>query len=198
MAIVWHTHMTAREYAAAGDDLQVPRPCCGDCAEAMIFWGSYVRPVRVADAEFRLRIRRALCKKCRSSHALIPDLLAPGRLDIIEVIGHSIGQMADGATAAASARSTGLPYTTVRDWRRRFVSRAQLLAAGFFAATVALGDLVPRMPADTVSAAVCAIGAAARAFRRRFGVAGGDWRLANLIVGGHLISANSEPPWIAA
>jgi len=70
------------------------------------------------------------------------------------------------------------------------------LAAGFLAATVALGDLVPRLPAGVVEIALCAIEAVGRASRRRFGAGGDNWRIANRIVGGHLLSTNTDPPWI--
>jgi len=149
MTIVWHTSMTAHEYAAASDDLEVPRPDCPGCVEAMVFWGSYFRPVRIGQIELRLRVRRAICKSCRSSHALLPDLVAVGRLDAVEVIGKATEEMAEGTTAGEIARRTSLAYTTIRDWRRRFAARAKLLSAGLLAATVTLGDLVPRLPADT-------------------------------------------------
>jgi hypothetical protein len=71
------------------------------------------------------------------------------------------------------------------------------LATGFLAATVALGDPVPRLPVGLVEIALCAIEAVADAARRRLGAAGDDWRIANLIVGGHLLSTNSDPPWIS-
>jgi hypothetical protein len=198
MAIVWHTSMTAREYAAADDDLAVPRPDCPECVEAMVFWGSYFRPVRIGSIELRLRVQRAICKRCRSSQALLPDFLVLRRLDAVEVIGQATEQMASGATAGETARRTSLPYTTIRDWRRRLASRARLVTARLLAATVALGDLVPRIPEDGLDAVVCAVGAVAAAFRRRFGIAGGDWCLANLVVGGHLLSTNTNPPWTVA
>jgi hypothetical protein len=44
--------------------------------------------------------------------------------------------MAGNATTVATAERAGVPYTTARSWRRRFTSRAELLAAGFLAATV--------------------------------------------------------------
>jgi hypothetical protein len=198
MAIVWHTNMTAREYAAAWKDLEVPRPNCPQCVEAMVFWGSYFRPVRIGSVELRLRVQRAICKSCRSSHALLPDLVAVARLDAVEVIGQATEQMADGTTAGEIARSTSLPYTTIRDWRRRFAARAKLLSAGLLAATVALGDLVPRLPTGEVKAAICALQAAVQAVRRRFGITGSDWAIANLVAGGHLFAANTDPPWLAA
>jgi hypothetical protein len=164
----------------------------------MTFWGSYVRPVRIGSGEVRLRVRRAMCKLCRSSHALVPDLLAIGRLDPVEVIGAAVAEMAAGSTAGGLARAGGLPYTTIRDWRRRFVARAKLLAAGLLAATVALGDLAPRLPVSAVEAALGAVSASAAAAKRRFRITGSDWAVANLVAGGHLLSTNTDPPWLAA
>ena len=198
MTIVWHTKLTAREYAAAGDDLEVPRPNCPACVVAMVFWGWYLRPLRVGSSEVRLRIRRAMCKLCCSSHALLPDLVAVGRLDSVEVIGEAVADMATGSTAGRISRAKGLPYTTVRDWRRRFASRAALLSAGLLAASVALGDLVPRLSIGELETALGAVPTAATAAKGRFRIAGSDWVVANLVAGGHLFSTNTDPPWLAA
>jgi Domain of unknown function (DUF6431) len=194
MAIVWHCAMSLREYASAGSDLAVPRPDCPGCQTAMIFFGRYERAVRLGGQVTRLAIRRARCRSCRVTHALLPDFVALFRLDGIEDIGDAIEQMATCQSVKAAAGT--LPYTTVRDWRRRFASRAELLAKRLLAATVALGDLVGHPPGEAMGAAVFAIGAAGRAARRRFGPCGGDWRVANRVVGGHLLSTNTDPPWI--
>jgi len=195
MAIVLPCSMTPREFAAAGREVEMPRPHCPNCSARMSFWGFYSRPLRIGD-EIRLLVHRARCSSCRRTHALIPDFVVPGRLDGIEVIGPGIEQMANEATTLAVAQRAGVPYTTARGWRRRFVSRAELLASGFLAATVALGDLVPRLPAGVVEIALCAIKAVGSASRRRLGAVGDNWRIANLVVGGHLLSTNTNPPWI--
>ena len=195
MAIVLPCSMTPSEFAAAGREVEMPRPDCPNCSAQMSFWGFYSRPLRIGD-EIRLLVHRARCGPCRTTHALIPDFVVPGRLDGIEVIGPGIEQMAGDATTAAAAARAGVPYTTARGWRRRFVSRAELLASGFLAATVALGDLVPRLPAGVVEIALCAIAAVGRASQRRLGAGGDNWRIANRVVGGHLLSTNTNPPWI--
>ena len=46
------------------------------------------------------------------------------------------------------AQRAGLPYTTVRDWRRRFISRAEVLSTGARRAVVALGGVVPQAGRD--------------------------------------------------
>jgi RNase P subunit RPR2 len=198
MAIVCHSNLSPREFAQTGGRGEVRRPLCPKCSAVMIFWGSYERVVRLATSDVRVRIRRAMCKSCRSSHGLVPGFVALGRLDDVEAIGEAVTEMAGGKTAAAIAARAGLPYTTVRDWRRRFTRRAGLLATGLLQVIAALGDLVPNLPGGAVRIAVAAVALAAATLRRRFGTAGSDWRLANLVVGGHLFTTNTNPPWIAA
>ena len=196
MTIVWRCPMTAHEYAAAGRAAPIPRPDCPACAEPMIFFGFYTRPLRLGEEELRLLVRRARCRACQGTHALLPDFVTAFRLDGIEVIGAVIASMVDGTTVAVAATSAGVPFTTARDWRRRFLARADLLARGFLAATVALGALVDYVPSGLAEAALFAISALGGAARRRFGAGpGGDWRVANRIVGGCLLSTNANPPW---
>ncbi|MDQ6838114.1 MAG: LysE family transporter [Actinomycetota bacterium] len=62
-----------------------------------------------------------------------------------------------------------------------------------------LGDPVPRLSGGEDTVAVAAAKAAWSAARRRFGDGVGTvWRLANAVVGGHLLSPNMDPPWAAA
>jgi len=197
MAIVLPCSMTVHAYADAGRDLEVQRPCCPSCSQAMSFWGYYSRPVRV-DEEIRVLVRRARCASCAVSHALVPDFVLPGRLDAVEVIGVAIEEMAAGAGARPVARRAGLPHTTVRDWHRRFRARAAMLTTGFLAATVALGDLVPRVGDGVMASALVAMRAAVDAARRRLGARGSDWRIAVRVVGGQLLSTNSNPPFLAS
>ena len=152
MAIVLPCPMTVHAYAAAGRELEFPRPDCPSCSQAMSFWGFYSRPVRVGE-EIRVLVRRARCARCATSHALLPDFVLLGRLDGLEVVGSALEQIAAGAGTRQVAGHTGVPHTTVRGWRRRFAARAGMLTAGFLAATVALGDLVPRLVAGAMAGA---------------------------------------------
>lgn len=197
MAIVLPCSMTVHAYAAAGRKLEVPRPDCPSCSATMSFWGYYERPVRVGE-EIRVLVRRARCANCAVSHALVPDFALPGRLDGVEVIGAAIEEMAAGAGARQAALRASVPHTTVRGWRRRFVARAVMLATGLLAATVALGDLVPRVSAGAMASALGAMRSAVSAARRRFGASGSDWRIAVRVVGGHLLSTNTNPPFLAS
>ena len=194
MAIVWPCTITAHDYAAAGREVEVPRPSCPSCRARMTFHGFYRRPLRVGEEILRLVVRRARCRVCRTTHALLPDFVCLFRLDQIETIGEVIGKMA----AKGRALLAGVPETTARDWCRRFRARAALLTSGFLAVAVAFGDLVGRPPAEAIDTVLFAIASAVSAARRRFGVLGSDWRIANRIVGGQLLSTNTNPPWIAA
>lgn len=197
MAIVWPCSLTAHDYVAAGRSLVVPRPDCPSCKEAMIFFGSYTRPLRLG-TELRLVIRRARCRPCSVTHALLPDFVAILRLDGVEVIGKAIEQIAGGMTTRHAADASGLPYTTVRGWRRRFAERGGLLASGFLAAAVALGELVGLSPSGVIAAALYAMGLATTAARRRLGATGSLWRIANRICGGQLLCTNTSQPWMCA
>lgn len=199
MTIVWPCPMTAHEYATAGRSAPIPRPDCPKCAQPMIFFGFYSRPLRLGKEDLRLLVRRAHCRACRSTHGLLPDFVTAFRLDGVEVIGTAVASVGNGATVRVAAETADVPYATVRDWSRRFRARADLLTRGFLAATVALGDLVGHVPAGVVEAALFAISALGRSARRRFGpAAGADWLVANRVVGGELLATNANPPWTVA
>jgi hypothetical protein len=200
MAIVWPTELDVDAYAEAGRDVVVPRPQCPECLGPMRFWGWYERDVRVtAVVVRRLAVRRARCRACERTHALLPGFVAWGRLDEVGVIGSALAAMGTGRRGVRPvAQFIDRPYTTTRGWRRRFGARALMLAVGFSRFCVAVGDVAPRLGGDAVEVAVGAIRAAWSAARRRFGDGvGGVWRLANAVVGGHLLSTNMDPPWAA-
>jgi hypothetical protein len=146
MAIVWPTALGVEQYAAAGRNIDVPRLGCPRCKEPMSYWGWYQRDLRVSRSQ-TLLVRRQRCKACATSHAVLPSFVAHGRLDAIGVIGPALEAMVDGH-ARRAAVALGLPYTTVRDWRRSFVARAEMLALGAVRACVALGAPAPRLPED--------------------------------------------------
>lgn len=198
MTIVWPTELDVDAYVAAGRELEVPRPNCPGCHQPMRFWGWYERDVRLsAEVVHRLSVRRARC--CDRTHALLPGFLVWGRLDAVEVIGQAIEAMCRGTSMGALSTASGAGHTTVRNWRRRFVQRAELLAVGFVRYCVALGDLAPRLSGTPEAVALSAARAAWASARRRFGAEVGVlWRCVNAVIGGHLISTNTDPPWAAS
>ncbi len=201
MAIVWPTELDVDAYADLGREVVVPRPSCPGCRQPMRFWGWYERDLRVsAEVIRRLAVRRGHCATCDRTHALLPGFVTWGRLDVVEVIGPALEAMCEhGVGTRPTADRLDLSHTTVRDWRRRFARRAELLSVGFCRFCVAVGDLAPRLFGRPEMVAVAAARAAWAAAHRQFGARVGSlWRLANAVVGGHLLSTNMDPLWAAA
>ncbi len=199
MAIVWPTELDVDAYAAAGRSVAVPRATCPACRVPLGFWGWYERDVRLSEEVIhRLLVRRGRCGSCRITHALLPGFVTVGRLDSVEVIGPAVRAMCEGEGMRKAADRLGLKHTTVRDWRRRFARRAGLLAIGFCRFVVAVGDLAPRLRGGAEADALAAIDAAWATARRRFGAGIAPlWRFANAVVGGQLLTTNTDPPWSA-
>jgi Homeodomain-like domain len=130
------------------------------------------------------------------------------RADTAAVIGSALLAKAAGQGHRCIATRLGRAPSTVRGWLRRFGSRAESVRAAFTALAVTLVvDAVLPEPAGGVFAdAVAAVGAAASAAARRFGVAVvSGWRLATAVSNGRLLapgwpggSCNTGWPWAAA
>lgn len=90
----------------------------------------------------------------------------------------------------------GVPARTVRSWHQRFSAHVEDLSARFNAVCVEWGGELPRAaPDDAPSEAVSAIAAAWRAHRRRaHGPVVGAWTMANIVVGGALLSTRVGLP----
>lgn len=197
MAIVWPCPLSVDEYAAAGRDVEVPRPDCVGCAAPMSFWSGYLRSVRDDGGCRRLWVRRARCRPCRASHALIPSFCLVGRLDVVEVVGGVIAKVVGGASGVRPvAARAEVPHTTARDWVRRFARRAAVLAAGFAALAVGLTGWAPALGGESGRQALDAIDAAFAAARSRAGPwVPARWAFAALVTGGRLLDTNRNPPW---
>jgi hypothetical protein len=129
---------------------------------------------------------------------LLPGFVTWGRLDAVEAIGSALEAMCGGVGMRRVAATLDVAHTTVRDWRRRFSRRAAMLAVGLCRYVVAVGDLAPRLSGGPEMVALAAARSAWEAARRCFGGrVGGLWRSVNLVVGGHLLSTNTDPPFAA-
>jgi transposase-like protein len=194
--MVWVCRLGVDAYAELGRRLDVPRFDCPVCGKPMVLWGWCDRYLRVGTWCKRVWNRRQRCQACRRSHAVLPEFVTYGRLDEVGVIAAGIEAMVmTGRGARHVATDLGLPHTTARDWRRRFRSRAVLLAVGISAVVVALSGSIPRLSADPEHAALGAMAAAWTAVAARRAVVGSAFSLANLICGSHLLSTNMQPPW---
>lgn len=194
VAIVWPCRLSVDAYVAAGRGVVVPRVLCPSCRELMARWSGYQRSVRVGGRCRGLWVARARCSSCAVSHALVPSFLLVGRLDVVE----SVGVVVEAVTAGVSgvrpaAGRVEVPYTTARDWVRRFGARARVLWSGFAALTIELGgDVETCGPGDTIAVMASAHRAAAG---RHEVLTGGLWAFVSSVTGGMLIRSNTDPPW---
>src|SRR5271165_6282524 len=91
----------------------------------------------------RVRPRRALCAGCGVSRVLLPDSMLRRRQYGVEVIWAGLLAAARGRPWNQVAAELGVPYTTVREWLRRFARRADRVHAW-------LCGLLPRLVDDPV------------------------------------------------
>jgi hypothetical protein len=198
VAMVWPCPLPVDAYVAAGRGVEFPRPACPSCRAPMMFWAGYWRHVRAAGRCRKIFVPRLRCGLCRVSHVLLPAFVLAWRLDVAETVGAVIAEVAAGVCGVrpAAARA-GVPYTTARDWVRRFTGRARELGAGFAALAVELGGEPVRPPGEARGFALAAIGAAFGAAAGLPGwLAAGLWRFASAVSGGRLIAANTTSPYL--
>lgn len=197
MAIVWACALSVDEYVAAGRAVAVPRPDCPGCATAMAFWSGYERSVRHRGPALRLWVRRARCRRCGASHALVPSFCLLGRLDGVEVIGAVITAVVGEARGVRPvSEDADVPHTTARDWVRRFARRAALIGAAFAAVAVEVSGVAPSASASPSLAehALGAIGDAFAAVAARAGPALASlWCFVAQLTGGGLLATNTNP-----
>jgi hypothetical protein len=198
MSMVWPCPLPVDAYAAMGRAVRVPRPDCPGCGVPMVFWSGYWRQVRRRGRCRRVFVRRARCRGCGVTHALLPAFVLAWRLDAAEDAGAVIARVAGGVCGVRpAADAAGVPYTTARGWVRRVAARAGDLAAGFAALAVELGGEVLPPVEPPARFAVAAIGAAFAAAAALPGwVLLGPWRFACVVTGGSLLAANAVSPWL--
>lgn len=158
MAIVWRCEVSVESYAAAGKGVVVPRPRCPGCGAWMIFWSGYWRRVRVRRT-WLVWVRRARCRACRTSHALVPSFCLLRRLDGVEVIIESVTAVAAGTGLRPVAAWAGVAHPTARGWWWRHRERARVamgvvvLLAMSLGVALAVPVAVPEMVALMVLSA---------------------------------------------
>jgi hypothetical protein len=198
VAIVWPCPLSVDAYAAAGRDIEFPRPGCPSCAGRLVFWSGYRRYVRAWGRCRKIFVPRLRCGRCRVTHALLPAFVLAWRLDAAEAIGTVLAVVAGraGGVRPPAARLE-IPYTTARGWCRRFTARGPRLGVAFSALAVELGGEPVRPAAGPGRYALAAITVAFDAASCLPGWAGmGAWRFASAVSGGKLIAANITSPWL--
>jgi hypothetical protein len=161
-------------------------------------WSGYVRDVRRGGLCWRIFVPRVRCRSCGASHAVLPAFVLVGRLDVVESVGEVISAVGGGVSGVRPpAARLGVPYTTARDWWRRFREGAGRVAVGFASLAVELGGAAVIPPAGLGVWALRAIGAA---WQAAVGLPGwadlGRWRFVSVVSGGMLIGTNTDPLWL--
>ena len=178
-------------------DLAAGRLLCPRCGVGVLGgWGcARLRVLRTREGERRLRPRRGRCREqaCLATHVLLPNVCLARRLDAAEVIGEAL--LADEGYRQVAER-LGVPAETVRDWRSRFRSRAEAVAAHFLRWARALDGalLGPELQGSPVANALEAIGVCVRVasllLERR-----SPWSWVSALTAGGLLAINTNPPW---
>ncbi|MGA2930303.1 MAG: DUF6431 domain-containing protein [Solirubrobacteraceae bacterium] len=169
---------------------------CPGCAGGLGRWGCYRRRVRVSRAVFRLLVRRARCKGCERTHALLPAFLLAHRLDAVDAVGCALEMAAEGRGYRPIAAALGRKETTVRSWLRRLRARLDVLRGWFVGLAVEMAEAPPRPPpgCSALELLVRTIADAFLAARLRLGagaVTGGVWAFSSAATTGGLLANRS-------
>ncbi len=180
-------------------DLAAGRLWCPRCGVGVLGgWGwARLREVRTLVGVRRLRPRRGRCRErsCLATHVLLPDVCLAQRRSVVEVIGEALLSVGREGYRRAGER-LGVPGETVRDWRRRFRSRAEQVAGHFLRWARALDASLDPLAGQgsPVADALEAIGVCARVASLVLGRRE-PWSWASALTGGGLLLINTEPPW---
>jgi hypothetical protein len=190
--------IVADDRAVVEADLAAGRLVCPRCDAGVLGgWGcARLREVRTRAGVRRLRPRRGRCRDraCGATHVLLPDVCLARRRYVVEVIGAALLGLGREGYRRAGER-LGVPGETVRDWRRRFRSRAELIAAHFLRWARALdASLDASTRRSLVDEALEAIGACTRlaslVLRSR-----PAWSWVSALTAGGLLAINTSAPW---
>jgi hypothetical protein len=126
---------------------------------------------------------------------LLPEVCLARRRYVAEVIGAALLSAGREGYRRAGDR-LGVPGETVRDWRRRFGSRAELIASHFLRWARALDvSLVPLAGRGSLVAdAIEAIGVCTRVASLLLGRRA-PWSWVSALTAGGLLEVNTSPPW---
>lgn len=191
--------IVADDRAVVETDLAAGRFLCPRCGAGVLGgWGcARLREVRTHAGVRRLRPRRGRCREraCAATHVLLPDICLGRRCYVAEVIGEALVSLGREGYRRVAER-LGVPGETVRDWRRRFRSRAELIVAHFLRWARAL-DVSMDPPAgrgslvgDALEAIGVCVWLASLVLRSR-----PPWSWVSALTAGGLLAINTKPPW---
>jgi hypothetical protein len=126
---------------------------------------------------------------------LLPDVCLSRRRYVVEVIGVALLSAGREGYRRCGDR-IGVPGETVRDWRRRFCSRVELLVGHFLRWARALDASLdpPVERGSPVADAVEAIGVCTRVASLLLGRRS-PWSWASALTAGGLLEINTSTPW---
>ena len=180
-------------------DLAAGRLLCPRCRAGVLGgWGcSRLREVRTRLGVRRMRPRRGRCRErsCRATHVLLPEVCLARRRYVAEVIGETLLSAGREGYRRAGER-LGVPGETVRDWRRRFRSLAEVIIGHFLRWARALdGSFDPLVGQGALVAdAMEAIGVCTRMASLRLGRRA-PWSWVSALTAGGLLEVNTSTPW---
>ncbi|SRR6266566_561750 len=166
---------------------------CPDCGQPLRPWGhARERTVRgLGGALMTVRPDRAVCTGCGLTHVVLDAGLLPRRAYAAGLIGQALAAAAFGRGHRRIACELAVPAGTVRGWVRSARRCAgQLRAAGVRAVVALDPDALPaRVRPHELGCALDALGAAAMALGRRFGLQHTSlWARINVLTRGRLLS----------
>ena len=167
---------------------------CPDCNAPLRPWGR-ARIRTVVDRAARLLSAhpdRARCTGCGTTHVVLDARLLPHRGYSVAVVGQAVLASAAGLGHRRIAEQMAVPAATVRGWLRRVQGSARHLHQLGVQAIVTLDpELLPTVErTNGLALALDALGAAALALARRFGLEHADpWARINVLTRGRLLAA---------
>jgi hypothetical protein len=125
---------------------------CPQCQakQPLIGHGFYVRTLVDCSFDSAIRVRRYLCRLCKRTVSLLPELALPWlRFSVTVISLFLVAHLLQGLTlaaAAVAAQQPAMPYQRGQFWVRRFRQQASALSLALapLAAPAAAPDLVTR------------------------------------------------------
>ena len=107
VAIVGPCPLSVDAYAAAGREVDAPRPDCPDCGDVMSWWSDYRRLVRSGGVSRAIFVPRVRCGPCAKTDAVLHAFVFMGRLDAVETVGAVVEKVVAAVGGVRPAAAVG-------------------------------------------------------------------------------------------